>query len=135
MKYSIPFHFIHNHVMNCCDVTNPPSRFSNYNILHLPKLGGRGYEELLAKSLDSEGLANLANAGRLVLELRLNHPTANLTLLQGMTGSTLLIENLFISIKSCFLILFIIFFSAIGDNIPTSLSLPIDDCNTVSTAQ
>ena len=48
--------------------TNLPSRFSNYNILPPPKLGGGGgggggasNEELLAKSLDSEGLANLAN--------------------------------------------------------------------------
>ena len=91
------------------------------------------HEDLLSKSLDSEGLANLANAGRLVLVLRLNHPTANLTLLQGMTGSTLLIANLFIPIKSCFFNLVNYFFSAIGDNIPKSLSLRIDDCSTVST--
>ena len=50
-----------------------------------------------------------------------------------MTGSTLLIVNLFIPIKSCFFNLVNYFFSAIGDNIPKSLSLPIDDCDTVST--
>ena len=50
-----------------------------------------------------------------------------------MTGSTLLIANLFISIKSCIFNLVNYFFSAIADDIPKSLSLRSDDCNTVST--
>ena len=50
-----------------------------------------------------------------------------------MTGSTLLFANLFIPIKSWFFNLVNYFFSAIGDNIPKSLSLRSDNCNTAST--
>ena len=90
--------------------TNPPSRFSNYKILP-PKLGGGGGGAM--KSYWTwKVLQIFANTGSLVLVLRLNHPTANLTLLQGMAGSSFVnCELVHPNQKYCsvFIILLIIF--------------------------